>query len=70
MDSYTIKKISARYKRDMDVMNDVATSDISILEIVMALNDWVNDLTKEERIRFLLVLDDWCKRRIVKDMTK
>ena len=68
MYSYTIKKILARYKRDMEVMNDVATSDISILEIVMALNDWVNDLTKEERMRFLLALDDWCKKRIVHDM--
>lgn len=52
----------------MEVMNDVATSNISILEIVMALNDWVNDLTKDERIRFLLELDDWCKKRVVKEM--
>ena len=68
MDSYTINKILTRYKRDMEVMNDVATSNISILEIVMALNDWVNDLTKDERIRFLLELDDWCKKRVVKEM--
>lgn len=68
MDSYTINKILARYKRDMEVMNAVATSNISILEIVKALNDWVNDLTKEERIRFLLELDDWCKSQIVNEM--
>lgn len=68
MDSYTINKILTRYKRDMEVMNDVATSNISILEIVKALNDWVNDLTKDERIRFLLELDDWCKKRVVKEM--
>jgi len=70
MDSYTINKILARYKRDMEVMNAVATSNISILEIVKALNDWVNDLTKEERIRFLLELDDWCRKRVVKEMMK
>lgn len=52
----------------MEVTESVATSDISILKIVMALNDWVNDLTKEERMRFLLALDDWCKKRIVHDM--
>lgn len=68
MDSYTINKILTRYKRDMEVMNDVATSNISILEIVKALNDWVNDQTKDERIRFLLELDDWCKKRVVKEM--
>ncbi len=68
MDSYTINKILTRYKRDMEVMNDVATSNMSILEIVKALNDWVNDLTKDERIRFLLELDDWCKKRVVKEM--
>lgn len=68
MDSCTIKKISAQYKRDMEVMNDVATSDISILKIVMALNYRVNNLTKEERMRFLLALDDWCKKRIVNEM--
>lgn len=68
MDSYTINKILTRYKRDMEVMNAVATSNISILEIVKALNDWVNDLTKDERIRFLLELDDWCKKRVVKEM--
>lgn len=70
MDSYTINKILARYKRDMEVMNAVATSNISILEIVNALNDWVDDLTKEERMRFLLELDDWCKKRVVKEMMK
>lgn len=68
MDSYTIDKIITRYKRDMEVINAVATSNISILEIVKALNDWVNDLTKEERIRFLLELDDWCKIQIVNEM--
>lgn len=68
MDSYTISKILTRYKRDMEVMKDVATSNISILEIVKELNDWVNDLTKDERIRFLLELDDWCKKRVVKEM--
>lgn len=68
MDNCTINKILTRYKRDMEVMNDVATSNISILEIVKALNDWVNDLTKDERIRFLLELDDWCKKRVVKEM--
>ena len=70
MDSYTIKKISARYKRDMEVMNDVPTSDISIMEIVMALNDWVIELTKEERMKFLLSLHDWCRKRIAYDMMK
>lgn len=70
MDSYTIDKIITRYKRDMEVINAVATSNISILEIVKALNDWVNDLTKEERIRFLLELDDWCKSQIVNEMMK
>lgn len=70
MDSYTINKILARYKRDIEVMNAVATSNISILEIMKALNDWVNDLTKEERIRFLLALDDWCRKRVVKEMMK
>lgn len=68
MDSYTIDKIITRYKRDMEVINAVATSNISILEMVKALNDWVNDLTKEERIRFLLELDDWCKSQIVNEM--
>ena len=66
MEGHIIKKISARYKRDMEVMNDVATSDISILEIVMALND----LTKEERMKFLLSLHDWCRKRIAYDMMK
>lgn len=70
MDSYTINKILVRYKRDMEVMNAVATSNISILEIVKELDDWVNDLTKEERIRFLLELDDWCRKRVVKEMMK
>ena len=64
----TIEKILTRYRRDMEVTESVATSDISILKIVMALNDWVNDLTKEERMKFLLALDDWCKKRIVHDM--
>lgn len=68
MDKDTIDKILTRYRRDMEVTESVATSDISILKIVMALNDWVNDLTKEERMRFLLALDDWCKKRIVHDM--
>ena len=68
MNKDTIEKILTRYRRNMEVTESVATSDISILKIVMALNDWVNDLTKEERMRFLLALDDWCKKRIVHDM--
>ena len=68
MDKDTIEKILTRYRRYIEVTESVATSDISILKIVMALNDWVNDLTKEERMRFLLALDDWCKKRIVHDM--
>ena len=70
MDSSTINKILTRYKRDMEAMNAVATSNISILEIVKALNDWVNDLTKDERMRFLLELHDWCRRRVAKEMMK
>ena len=61
MDKDTIEKILTRYKRDMEVTESVAT-------LEMALEECLEGMTKEERMRLFLELESWCKVMIVNEM--
>lgn len=61
MDKDTIEKILTRYRRDMEVTDSVAT-------LEMALEECLEGMTKEERMRLFLELESWCKVMIVNEM--
>ena len=61
MDKITIENILTRYRRNMDITESVATLEI-------ALEECLEGMTKEERMRLFLELESWCKVMIVNEM--
>lgn len=61
MDSCTIDKILARYKRDMEVMEGMATFDVSLMKVENAVTEWMDGMSDAEKLRVLGELENWCR---------
>lgn len=61
MDNCTINKILTRYKRDMEVMEEVATFDVALMKVEKAVTEWMDGMSDAEKLRVLGELENWCR---------